>query len=767
MKDPRTAKRRRVSDASVDEDGDVDMADTQRDVSPTPTKPVNSGVDTPTDTPSRAGLRSSGRQRKAPQRYEDQVEVARTASVRRANSRRTPRGTPKAAPPETETAETAGTMDADADSDAYMETTPTRSVKSARQSQARRQISPDIETDDEDYKDDGEDQDDDEEIDGEEEEEEDYGPPRSRAKRTTSTRTKTKAKSNRASVRFAANENENSNNGGAAVTATANGNANELRESPVDDYADGLDDLVAMQLQQGLVPGASKDETVADSTPQEELPAYAEQFQQIVRKGDGKEVQLLTKLIVEKLNGKRLVSLKGLESEYHKVHQLIEQTVTVGEGNSMLVLGSRGAGKTAIIETAVSSLAKEHRNDFHVVRLNGFLHTDDRLALREIWRQLGRETETEEEAGKVTSYADTMATLLALLSHPEELHGTSNQDGATTAKSIVIVLDEFDLFVTHPRQTLLYNLFDIAQARKAPLAVLGVTTKVDVTEMLEKRVKSRFSHRSVYVPLPRTFEIFSEACHAGLDLDLEDKSELDAFKLNADEQLIVKSNSWREALDGWRGYLQGLWADPAFQTHLRRIYHQTKSVKEFFTSALIPVTELYHTSGSSSSQDTIQIPTPNTFTTHTLSCPDPSPLPFTPASSTSSSSSLPLSLLLAATRLTALYDPSAEGIAPQDLAPLALSFPAAYAEYVRLLTTAKTSASVSGATVTPGRVWGRDVAREAWERLVAWGLVSPVGGGSGTADGRMFRVEIAYEEVAGLVEGVSSGGGLGRWWRDA
>lgn len=73
------------------------------------------------------------------------------------------------------------------------------------------------------------------------------------------------------------------------------------------------------------------------------------------------------------------------------------------------------------------------------------------------------------------------------------------------------------------------------------------------------------------------------------------------------------------------------------------------------------------------------------------------------------------------------------------------------------------SASVSGATATPGRVWGRDVACEAWEKLVSWGLVNPVGGGSGTADGRMFRVEVSFEEV---VEMAGSGGSLGRWWRD-
>ncbi len=46
-------------------------------------------------------------------------------------------------------------------------------------------------------------------------------------------------------------------------------------------------------------------------------------------------------------------------------------------------------------------------------------------------------------------------------------------------------------------QTLLYNLFDVAQSRAAPIIVVGLTTELDVVENLEKRVKSRFNHRQV------------------------------------------------------------------------------------------------------------------------------------------------------------------------------------------------------------------------------------------------------------------------------
>lgn len=327
--------------------------------------------------------------------------------------------------------------------------------------------------------------------------------------------------------------------------------AKDQSPSP-ENYNDGLDDLVAMQIQQDLQNNQDPPEAAEVIEP---LPEYAENLQALCQSGLHDEVRVLTTAILEKLSGKRQIPLHGVEQEYNKVNHLIEQTVTVGEGNSMLVLGSRGSGKTAIVETIISSLAKEHANDFHVVRLNGFLHTDDRLALREMWRQLGRETNTEDDAAKVSSYADTMATLLALLSHPEELFGASgNKNGVTAAKSIVILLDEFDLFVTHPRQTLLYNLFDIAQARKAPIAVIGLTTKVDVTEMLEKRVKSRFSHRYVYVPLPRTVETFSNICQASLDLDDTEVGQL-AETLGS-ERAIVQSNAWKTLLEGWKGYLK-------------------------------------------------------------------------------------------------------------------------------------------------------------------------------------------------------------------
>merc|ERR1711939_569812 len=168
------------------------------------------------------------------------------------------------------------------------------------------------------------------------------------------------------------------------------------------------------------------------------------------------------------------------------------------------------------------------RDSFHVVRLNGFIHTDDKLALKETWRQLGREMELEDDVtSKTSNYSDTLASLLALLSHPSE---TSSSEPEQTAKSVIFIMDEFDLFTTHPRQTLLYNLFDIAQAKKAPIAVIGCSTRMDVVDCLEKRVKSRFSHRWLHVPCAKTLPAFEETIASILLMPVDVKEALGVGK---------------------------------------------------------------------------------------------------------------------------------------------------------------------------------------------------------------------------------------------
>ena len=65
------------------------------------------------------------------------------------------------------------------------------------------------------------------------------------------------------------------------------------------------------------------------------------------------------------------------------------------------------------------------------------------------------------------SYAETLAFLLGSLRRP-----------GCAAVPLVLVLNEFDQFALHGKQTLLYNLFDIVQSRGSPMVVLGLTCRL-------------------------------------------------------------------------------------------------------------------------------------------------------------------------------------------------------------------------------------------------------------------------------------------------
>lgn len=63
----------------------------------------------------------------------------------------------------------------------------------------------------------------------------------------------------------------------------------------------------------------------------------------------------------------------------------------------------------------------------------------------------------------------------------------ANDPRAVADKPIIIIVDEFDLFAQHPRQSFLYCLLDIVQGnrRKAGMGVIGVSARsVSMTEVL-------------------------------------------------------------------------------------------------------------------------------------------------------------------------------------------------------------------------------------------------------------------------------------------
>ncbi|KAH7031148.1 origin recognition complex subunit 4 C-terminus-domain-containing protein [Microdochium trichocladiopsis] len=441
----------------------------------------------------------------------------------------------------------------------------------------------------------------------------------------------------------------------------------------------------------------------------------------------------MQRILIDRCSGARRIKLCDQEEAYDKAYQLMEQTILAGEGNSMMVIGARGCGKTTLVETIISDLAAEHATEFHVVRLNGFIHTDDKLALKDIWRQLGKEMSLDDdEVNKTSNYADTMASLLALLSHPAEI--TDAEEGLTS-RSVVFIIDEFDLFATHARQTLLYNLFDIAQAKKAPIAVLGLTTRIDVVETLEKRVKSRFSHRYVYMSQPKTLAAFWKVCRQGLVVDHEDL-EKEGFD-TAVEGALAFQKWWTEKIEAFA-------KTPGFEDHLEYQYYATKSVQIFLTSWILPLSELSPTD--------LNIALPSSSTT--VSSLD---LVESKLQLLAGLSDLELAMLISAARL--------DIVAHTDT----VNFAMAYDEYTSQMGKQRVQSAGSAAMLALGagaKAWGRGVSAVAWERLVLLGLLIPAGIGTRSnaahagLEGKMWKLDVSLEEIPTAVDLPAY---LGKW----
>ncbi|XP_016006636.1 origin recognition complex subunit 4 isoform X4 [Rousettus aegyptiacus] len=179
---------------------------------------------------------------------------------------------------------------------------------------------------------------------------------------------------------------------------------------------------------------------------------------------------------------------------------------------------------------------KEVSENVLQVHLNGLLQINDKIALKEITRQLNLENVVGDKV--FGSFAENLSFILEALKKGDR----------TSSCPVIFILDEFDLFAHHKNQTLLYNLFDISQSAQTPIAVIGLTCRLDILELLEKRVKSRFSHRQIHLMnsfgFPQYLKIFKEQ----LSLPAEFPDKLFAEKWNENVQCLSEDVSVREVL---------------------------------------------------------------------------------------------------------------------------------------------------------------------------------------------------------------------------
>lgn len=239
-----------------------------------------------------------------------------------------------------------------------------------------------------------------------------------------------------------------------------------------------------------------------------------------------KDVEAVKSRIMSQLNGGLIhIEDSNINSGYETVFNILEKTVFQRERHSLLLVGPRSSGKSTIVNKALGRLKKKYLNEFLVIHLNASIHSDDNTAVREIARQLDLTTKRkfDEEGVASSTYRheftierksihETFANILNVLSISLE----NVEDLEKKHTPLIFVIDEFEKFTSNNKQTLLYNLLDMSQNSDIPITVIGITTKINARDNMEKRVNSRFSQRILTISPTMKYPDFLRNAISGL-----------------------------------------------------------------------------------------------------------------------------------------------------------------------------------------------------------------------------------------------------------
>lgn len=152
----------------------------------------------------------------------------------------------------------------------------------------------------------------------------------------------------------------------------------------------------------------------------------------------------------------------------------------------------------------------------------------------------------------------------------------SFRSGGKQSKPLVFIMDEFDLFTKNKTQLLLYTLLNTIQISTSPMCLIGITCRIDVLDLLEKRIKSRFSHRQIYLFNDFDFTAYLEmAKYFMLNYNL-------LLEMNVNTKLMKYQNE----------YVQHLFDDPRLIKQFSRQFDYDKSIASLKRILLLPALKL-------------------------------------------------------------------------------------------------------------------------------------------------------------------------------
>ncbi|SOS80455.1 conserved Plasmodium protein, unknown function [Plasmodium sp. gorilla clade G1] len=161
----------------------------------------------------------------------------------------------------------------------------------------------------------------------------------------------------------------------------------------------------------------------------------------------------------------------------------------------------------------VDEINKEENEEtfIYIIRISAYLYRDDLQCIKSILSQLHNYIYTDEKLESnllLNDYINKLENLLIKINNER--------------KQALLIIENVEKFCLQNKQNLLYTLFDLLHKKNIYINIICLTNVLDITQTLEKRIKSRFTFEMIHISPILNIEDISKLVYKILYVNLDD-----------------------------------------------------------------------------------------------------------------------------------------------------------------------------------------------------------------------------------------------------
>lgn len=174
------------------------------------------------------------------------------------------------------------------------------------------------------------------------------------------------------------------------------------------------------------------------------------------------------------------------KDKYEEYRQIIMNVVESKSSDIILSYGNNNYVLKVFLDDILAKQQKLKKITYNTIKFNGYIHTTEEYVLKTLCHKLGVSTT---RAG-----FDNLQRAL-------ETHFASKTQASDNKEIIVIYYENFEHLMVKRKQILLYTLLELINA-STNILFIGFTANYNLVDQMEKRIRSRFSQKTIYITIP-------------------------------------------------------------------------------------------------------------------------------------------------------------------------------------------------------------------------------------------------------------------------